>query len=76
MELRKECSLPIRSQNIGKINQLMISSFEFRRNEILTKLIPVKELVQKYPPLKTASGVSFGLIGSEGSIYLARIARI
>ena len=59
VELRKECSLPTKNQNVGKMNQLMISSFEFRRIEILTNLIPVKKLVQKCPPLKTVSGVSF-----------------
>ena len=66
-ELSKECSLPTKNQNIGKINQLMISSFEFRRIaiEILTKLIPVKDLVQKYPPLKKVSGVSCLLRGSK-----------
>ncbi len=62
VELNKECSLPTKNQNIGKISQLMMSSFEFRRIEILTKQIPVKKLVEKYPPLKTVSGVSFSLI--------------
>jgi hypothetical protein len=42
VELNKECSLPTKNQNIGKISQLMMSSFEFRRIEILTKQIPVK----------------------------------
>lgn len=68
VELSKECSLPTKNQNIGKINQLMISSFEFRRIEILTKLIPVQDLVQKYPPLKKVSGVSCLLRGSKPNI--------
>ena len=62
VELKKECSLPTKNQNIGEISQLMMSSFEFRRIEILTKQIPVKKLVEKYHPLKTVSGVSFSLI--------------
>ena len=56
-ELQKKCTRPHKSQDIGKIKQLMISTFEHRRSEILTKPVPVKEILQQYPPLATVSGV-------------------
>ena len=56
-ELLKECSRPRKSQDTGKIKQLMTSTFEHRRSEILTKPVPVKEILQQYPPLATVSGV-------------------
>ena len=58
--LKQECSRPPNCQDVEKIKQLMISTYEHRRAEILTigNTIPVKEIVMKYPPLGTVSGVS------------------
>ena len=64
-ELLKECSRPRKSQDTGKIKQLMTSTFEHRRSEILTKPVPVKEILQQYPPLATVSGVRKFLVLSR-----------
>jgi hypothetical protein len=57
-ELQKDCSCPPSSQDVGKIKQLMQSTYEERRADILTTTIPVQEIVTKYPPLATVTGVS------------------
>ena len=50
--LKQECSRPPHYQDVETIKQLMISTYEHRRAEILTieNTIPVKEIVMKYPP--------------------------
>ena len=58
-EIQKECARPSHSQDVGKIKQLMTSTYEHRRSEILMKSIPVREIIQQYPPLATVNGVSF-----------------
>ncbi|CAB4011368.1 Hypothetical predicted protein [Paramuricea clavata] len=56
-ELEKQCSRPPSHQDTGKIKLLMAQTFEYRRKEILTTLVPVKDILAKYPPLATAMGI-------------------
>ncbi len=58
-ELQKECSRPPGNQDVVKVKNLMVVTYEYRRTQVLTKTVPVKELVNKFPPLATVSGVSF-----------------
>jgi hypothetical protein len=44
--------------NQAKITELMKSTFEVRRRDIMRKIQPIKEIVCKYPPLATCAGVS------------------
>ena len=57
-ELQKELQKSISGQDKNKIKTLMASTFELRRKEILSTLIPVSKIIQTYPPLATISGVS------------------
>ena len=56
--LKQECYRPPICQDAEKIKQLMISTYEHRRAEILTieNTIPVKEIVMKYPPRFSFAG--------------------
>ena len=50
-ELQKECSRPPGNQDVVKVKNLMVVTYEYRRTQVLTKPVPVKELVNKFPPL-------------------------
>ncbi len=54
--LQKEVRLS--KPNEAKITELMKSTFEVRRRDIMSKIRPIKEIVEKYPPLATCAGVS------------------
>lgn len=54
--LQKETRLT--KPNNGKVNELMKSTYELRRRNILRQVSPIKEIVKKYPPLATCAGVS------------------
>ncbi len=41
------------------------NGFNFDRTQVLTKPVPVKKLVNKFPPLATVSGVRFFLNTSQ-----------
>lgn len=56
-ELKKETAHPPVKQDKIKIKQLMLATFEKRRCDILTKVIPVQEIVVEYPPLATVVGI-------------------
>ena len=54
--LQKESGLT--RPNQAKISELMKSTFEVRRRDIMSKIRPIREIVSKYPPLVTCAGVS------------------
>lgn len=58
-QLQKECSRPLPNQDVVKVKNLMVFTYEYRRTQVLTKPVPAKELINKFPPLATVSGVSF-----------------
>ena len=58
-ELHKEFQKPPTRQDQTKIRELMNSTYELRRKDILTTVIPVKEIIEKYPPLATINGVRY-----------------
>ncbi|CAB3981035.1 Pro-Pol poly [Paramuricea clavata] len=49
-ELQKECSCPLGNQDVVKVKNIMVTTYEYRRTQVLTKPVPVKELVNKFPP--------------------------
>lgn len=69
-ELKKECDRPPQRRDVGKVKQLMTSTFEYRRSEILTNPIPAEEILQKYPPLQTVSGVRFYCLMLTSSVHV------
>ena len=58
-ELHKEFQKPPMKQDQTKIRELMNLTYELRRKDILTTVIPVKEIIKKYPPLATINGVRY-----------------
>lgn len=57
VELEKETSKQINSQDKEKIKALMEATYPIRRKNILSTAIPVKDIIKKYPALATMSGV-------------------
>ena len=61
VELAKEHSKQEGSQDKGKIKALMEATYQIRRKDILSTAIPVKDIIERYPPLATINGVIYDL---------------
>lgn len=60
LALRKETGLSKPDQR--KLRELMKSTYELRRKNILGSVILIKEIIGEYPPLSTCAGVSISKI--------------
>ncbi len=58
-ELQKEFQKAPTKQDKTKVRELMNLTYELRRKDILTTPVPVREMIQKYPPLATINGVRY-----------------
>jgi hypothetical protein len=56
-ELHKEWNKVLSIQDSEKIKELMISTYDIRRRNILTTTILVHDIIYTYPPLATVKGV-------------------
>ena len=56
-ELHKEWNKVLSIQDSEKIKELMISTYDIRRKNILTTTILVHDIIYTYPPLATVKGV-------------------
>ncbi|CAB3988384.1 Hypothetical predicted protein [Paramuricea clavata] len=56
-ELHKEWNKVLSIQDSEKIKELMISTYDIRRRNILTTTILVHDIIYTYPPLATVKGI-------------------
>ena len=54
--IKKETSLS--KPDKAKLRELMKSTYEIRRKDILSEVTPIRNIIKEYPPLATCAGVS------------------